>query len=922
MLKKFGLQSSSNKDNDLDPPPRLSFNRINSSSTSSEPTSPLRTSNNPSQEKKKSHHNKKALRAASSRDSMDSLSLAPRPHLPSSVYNPNPFPLDPTQPDGVSRFNAFTAKHTRKETREVETVDIDIEVEETKGFVSGRSRQSVELDRVVRSEYSREVDVDVEESEYELSKKTNKTAIAKFGAGLKGALAKTGLGKPQDKERVAAVTRDKETVPIANNNNKPEEVDAVLLHHLQIQQQQQELHVRQQEQHYQQQQRYAQEQDAISPSRGQRGRPRERERARSGPIHHQGRPGHNGGGRGSRVREEEALRSPNYHKESRDPFTDRRTRLHSLSPPPVSVQEDRGSASHWPDGRKGSHPDDQEQMRPFLPQTSSSHHQQHSRSKQQQYGRSRPLSPASDSDNREYSRHANRDNHRRQSRERSNNESDRMRREMAGQRRQSGLYQITNAASMDRTSFELGEEEIISSREDHHRSPQRPVPDRLSRAKEWVASHSKNNSIAAPTPAMDRETALASLPGAFPLRSPHRRSMDSFDDYAVITPPRGSYFVNAGRGGGGYDPRERIAMVDQMRIQEVQRSGYRHSMSAVEGDDGRSEYWNRQLEGYEQCDRYHQSRIDYEYEGGLRHGGDPYCGYAPGGPDDPDLYDETDSTLAPGSAIGGVSKGKAGLEKQSDTSTKLGPDGKSPVQPSAGGDEAGQALKAKAPNKRRLILRLISLSSSILGLVLLIAASPVSKASSPFSTQAGLAFHYVVSIISTLVSFAFVFNYFSRRLRRQEKMKRYVLFGLDILMSLLWLIDVFICISKFPCGVGELNGWCDMYNSSIFLGIVAFLSFLAAFIWDIWGSFDHSDSKFFGKGPWIKPPPPGFDGKALAKQGAGPGWGGAGGRQQQLQGQQRLGGVPPGAYPGQGQGQVPGQGGQPPKKPKNSKALW
>ncbi|KAF9543442.1 hypothetical protein EC957_000884 [Mortierella hygrophila] len=837
---------------------------------------------------------------------MDSLSHAPRPHLPSTVYNPNPFPLDPAQPDGVSRFNAFTVKHTRKETREVETVDLDIEIEETKGFVSGRSRQSVELERGMRSEYVREVDV--EESEYEVSRRTNKTAMSKFGAGLKGALAKTGLGKTQDKDRALA-TSTKETSASAN---KPEEVDAVLLHHLQIQKQQQELHIRQQEQHYHQQQRYTQDQDVVSSSKGQRGRPRERQRTRSGPVHRQGKSGHSGaGGRGSRVRDEEDSGSSSYHKEreSRDAVTDRRARLHSLSPPPAPGQEHRGSANYWLNGREGSHPDDQEQMSPFLPQTSS-HHQHHSRS--QQYERSRALSQASDSDNGEYSRHANRDGRRRQSREHKNNEADRIRRDLAGQRQQSGLHQVTNAASTDRISSEMGEEERLSSREGRHRSPQRPVPDRLSRAKEWVAGHSKNNSIATPAPIMDREVALASLPGAFPSRSPHRRSIDSFDDFAVITPPRGSYFVNAGRGGGGYDPRERVAMVDQMRMQDLQRSGYRHNISAVE-DDGR--YWNRQLEGYEQRDRYRQSRVDYEYEGGGGQGG-PYYGYAPGGPDDPD--DETESTLAPGSAVGGVSKAKlAGFEKSSDASRKLGLDGRTPVLSVAGVDEEGQELKAKVPNKRRLILRLISLSSSILVLVLLIAASPVSKASSPFSTQAGLAFHYVVSIISTLVSIAFVFNYFSRRLRRQEKMKRFLLFGLDILMSLLWLIDVFICISKFPCGVGELNGWCDMYNTSIFLSVIALLSFLAAFIWDIWGSFDHSDSKFFGNGPWIKPPPPGFDRKPLAKQGAGPGR--QQGQQMQMQGQ---GGVPPGAYPGQGMGQVPGQGGAPLKKPKNSKALW
>lgn len=79
--------------------------------------------------------------------------------------------------------------------------------------------------------------------------------------------------------------------------------------------------------------------------------------------------------------------------------------------------------------------------------------------------------------------------------------------------------------------------------------------------------------------------------------------------------------------------------------------------------------------------------------------------------------------------------------------------------------------------------------------------------SAPFDSKAGLATHYIVSILSTLVSCAFVFNYFSRRLRRREKMKRYVMFGLDIFMTLAWMIDVFVCISKFPCVIGGQGGW-------------------------------------------------------------------------------------------------------------------
>jgi len=254
---------------------------------------------------------------------------------------------------------------------------------------------------------------------------------------------------------------------------------------------------------------------------------------------------------------------------------------------------------------------------------------------------------------------------------------------------------------------------------------------------------------------------------------------------------------------------------------------------------------------------------------------------------------------------------------------------------------------SKVPNKRRLVLRIITLASSLLVLVLLIAASPVSlfycsvgfnikrntfravplvltnhgpspshskvsHSSSPFSTPAGLAFHYVVAILSTLASFAFVFNYFNRRLRRQEKMKRYILFGIDIVMTLAWMIDIFICITKFPCAVGGQNGWCDMYNTSVFLGIVALLSFLGAFIWDIWGSFDHS--KLIGDRPLIRKAPPGWDKKSLATQGAGPGYGGA-----------RYPGMTPGSMPGAFPGATPGQAGgagaaAPPAK--KSKALW
>ncbi|KAG0355426.1 hypothetical protein BG005_005610 [Podila minutissima] len=817
MLKKLGIHT---KDIDNTPP------------SSSSPTSPGLTRpkgvSDKDKEKRKAAHNKKVLSSSSSFDSMDSPSLAPRPHLPSSVYSPNPFPLDPTQSDGVSRINQFVRKE-----HEIETIDVDIEIEETRGFMTGKEKG--------RPGNGRDDDDDVE---YELARKGN--TMQKLGAGLKGAFARTGLGKSKEDKA--------DTDP------------------------------QQQQQQQQQQRRQSLELESASRQMAARGRPRERTRTQSGS--------------------------------DKDLFSDPRSqRLQSLSPPPLPGQEHRRSG-YWPEG---------EQSRPFLgyQPPSSSHPPLSPSSQARASGRyPRPLSQHSDSDYSDYARQAIDSSRRYRSRER---DPDNRRDGPSGRGGRSGLSHVTNAASVARTSSEYDDEErsaLSSGGGGGGDRRQGGAPDRLSRAKDWVASHSKNNSLANPD-ARERGGAGSGLdgspstPGAFPIasqrRPSHRLSMDS-DDYALITPPRGSYLSGA---GGGYDSRERMAMLTQMQMQGLQLN--RNSV-----DDGG--YWSHQLDGYgrdrdrdrdRERNRYRNSRPqDYEYDHFQGPGPGGLYGYPPGGPDDGEEED-AESTLAPGSAAGAPGKAKKGGDKKTEAQGANASGADAPKD-----EETAMDTTPKVPNKRRLALRLISLGSSFLVLVFLIAAAPVSKMSAPWESKAGLATHYIVAILSTLVSCAFVFNYFSRRLRRREKMKRYVLFGLDIFMTLAWMIDVFICISKFPCAVGGQGGWCDMYNTSVFLGIVALLSFLAAFVWDIWGSFDHSN--LIGKGPLMKPAPPGFyknDKRAMAAQGAYPA---------------RAGGAIPGALPGQpgfpgalpGQPGAPGwprpgmgQGGPLPGK-KNPKALW
>lgn len=586
---------------------------------------------------------KKKVKANPSYDSLNSVSLAPQPHLPSTIYNPNPFPLDPTQPDGLSRHNAF---YTERETREAETVDI--EIEETKGFVSGKSRESVDLDNVHNNR--RDSDIDME---YDLARKTN--TIQRLGAGLKGALVKSGLTRNRDKE--------------------PEkQVDAVLQHHLQ---QQRELRRQQQQQR---------EQD---PEMGSRIREGERQ-TESAHLY------------SDRVRGDEDLISPRVGRRKQDPFTDRRTRPQSLSPPPG---QDRGnSAMYWPEGRRDTRA---EQMVPFIgyqPPLSASPRRfrpQH----QQQQRPARPLSQPSDSDYRGFSRHALGDPESLRERD----ELDRRRREALvegpeGVRRHSDQSRVANADSAVRAPSEFGDdEESVSAN-----LAARQTPDRLSRAREWVANNSRINAPTTPPPVFDRETVISSLPGAPSSRSSRRISVDG---YGLVIPQRGGYMDNAGRG---YESRERVARMNQVETRGIQRT-YRNSMA----DDG--QYWRRQMEGYDQRrqirEEYRREKYDYSARGG-------FAGYPPGGPDDVE-HDGAESTIAAISAL----KSKQSIESSNalkKTTDKKAEADAGPSTADQSDEEVDPLASPKVPNKKRLILRLVSLFCSLFVLVFLIAAAPVS----------------------------------------------------------------------------------------------------------------------------------------------------------------------------------------------------
>ena len=181
-----------------------------------------------------------------------------------------------------------------------------------------------------------------------------------------------------------------------------------------------------------------------------------------------------------------------------------------------------------------------------------------------------------------------------------------------------------------------------------------------------------------------------------------------------MTPTQPGYYHSP--GAAEYGSHERMAMISQMQMHGRSRN-HRDGL----GDDGR--YWEHHLDGYER-ERYQQSRLQYDYDGR----GPGFYGYAAGGPDDAVEEDGAESTLAPASLTAGITKPKKALDLGGGTK-KEGVDSKATpaAAPSdAEEEELHELTSPKVPNKRRLILRLISLVSSALVLIFLIAASPVS----------------------------------------------------------------------------------------------------------------------------------------------------------------------------------------------------
>ncbi|KAI8051111.1 hypothetical protein BDF22DRAFT_656555 [Syncephalis plumigaleata] len=155
------------------------------------------------------------------------------------------------------------------------------------------------------------------------------------------------------------------------------------------------------------------------------------------------------------------------------------------------------------------------------------------------------------------------------------------------------------------------------------------------------------------------------------------------------------------------------------------------------------------------------------------------------------------------------------------------------------GPTSGSAIPApptqrQVPHRVILIIRIIQLVASVGTLGFLAGASSYSGESSPFSGRTAVDLYYVVSSISCAVSLFLLGFMLLRWIKPGRVIGQYTQFLIDLIMACIWGADVFIIIGTQKCPVGSRNGWCDFFNTSIFFGVVAFLTYAMAMGWDVY----------------------------------------------------------------------------------------
>jgi len=103
--------------------------------------------------------------------------------------------------------------------------------------------------------------------------------------------------------------------------------------------------------------------------------------------------------------------------------------------------------------------------------------------------------------------------------------------------------------------------------------------------------------------------------------------------------------------------------------------------------------------------------------------------------------------------------------------------------------------------------------------------------------KTAIIFLYIVSVVSVIYSFGHLIFYCVRRWGHKNKAPRWLLMLVDAIIGASFGTLMVFLIKDFRCKPGDLNGWCDFYNTAIFFTVLSFVTYAISFVWDIVGGF-------------------------------------------------------------------------------------
>ncbi|KAI9499393.1 hypothetical protein BDB00DRAFT_898734 [Zychaea mexicana] len=132
----------------------------------------------------------------------------------------------------------------------------------------------------------------------------------------------------------------------------------------------------------------------------------------------------------------------------------------------------------------------------------------------------------------------------------------------------------------------------------------------------------------------------------------------------------------------------------------------------------------------------------------------------------------------------------------------------------------------RSPNKWRVILRTWQAIAAPAVFILQAGASAYTNHDTPAAINVVLLYFVCGACSASFIwSLFMIYVYFSRRFGNGGKVKRTVAFGVDVCFAVLLGIGVCAEIGMYKCPPGELEGWCDLFNSGIFFGKIIYYTY-------------------------------------------------------------------------------------------------